>query len=143
LEAVIAEVSCQALRAGLEPEVLEVGHPGRRSGDAECVEIAVAVTAPVLEGNAQLEARPGRADELTFVDPEQPVEGARSRDGGFTDADRADLVGLDEDNLEQRPQLPRQRGGGEPTGGSAAGNHDLLYGLPFQDDPSPFHQRLR
>src|SRR5690606_15928423 len=75
-EAVVAKVLGDALRPRLQPKVLEVGHPGRRSGDAESVEVAVALTAPVLEGDAQLEARPGGADELALVDAEQLVEGA-------------------------------------------------------------------
>jgi hypothetical protein len=76
LEAIIAEVAGKSLRTCFEPEMLEIPHPGRFSGDPEGVEIAFADAAPILERYAELEARPGRADELALVRPEEMVEGA-------------------------------------------------------------------
>src|SRR5690606_31260573 len=103
-EAIDAEVPGGAMSAGFSPEVLEVRHPGRGPRHPERMEIAIALAAPVLEGNAELEARSRSADEVALVDAQQLVEGTRSRNGGFAHPDGADLVGFDEHDLQQRPE---------------------------------------
>src|SRR5205085_11747593 len=62
----------------------------------ERMEVAVAELAPVHELDAELERRPGLADEIVLVDSDQRVEAEQGRDGGLADADDADLLGLDQ-----------------------------------------------
>jgi hypothetical protein len=129
LDAVVAQVAAEALRLGLEPEVVELAQPGGFADLAERVDVAVADLAPVLERDAQLEGRLAGAHELGFVEIEQGVEGACGGDGRLPHPDGADLVGLDQGDVQQRPQLPRQGGGGHPAGRAAAGDHHFLHDL--------------
>ena len=65
---------------------------------AELMEVAVAPGAPVVELDAEFEARLGGADKLRLVDAEHLVVELQGRDGGFPYADRADLIGFDQGN---------------------------------------------
>ena len=137
LEAIGAKLVGQALLARAQPDMVEVGHPGRPADLAEAVEIAIADPRPILEGYAQLEGRSGRLHEVAFVDAEQMVEGPRRRDGRFADADGADLVGFDQHHIEQRLEQFGQGGRDHPSGGTAPGDDDpldlLLHFNPLAD----------
>ena len=129
LEAVIAERPGHAQRFRFEPHMLEIGHPGGAAHDPERVEIAFALARPVLEGNAQLEACPRGAQERGFIEPEQFVEAARGGDGAFAHADRADRVGFDQHDVDQRAEVLDQRRRDGPACGAAACDHHLPYRL--------------
>ena len=53
------------------------------------------------------------------------MEGADRRHGGLTDADRADLLGLDQRDLQLVTELMRQRAAGQPSRRTATGNDHL------------------
>src|SRR5690606_9044754 len=111
-----------AARVRLEPEVLELGNPGSQGRAAEGVQVAVARTSPVLERDAELEARLARPHERLLVDLEQFVKRPRRRYGRLAHSDRADLLGFDQRHLHEPTELPRERNGGDPPGRAAAGN---------------------
>ena len=62
---------------------------------AEGMKIRVAELGPVPKFDAELEGRLRFAHDIVFVDAEQGVEGANRRNGGFADADGADLGRFD------------------------------------------------
>ena len=106
LQAVVPQIAAKAPRPRLEPEVMEAAHPGGFADLAERVDVAIADLAPVFEQDAQLEGGLGGAHERRLVDPQQGVEGARRGDGRLPDADRADVLGLDQGDVQQRAELP-------------------------------------
>ena len=61
--------------------------------------------------------------------PGERKEIADVRDRRFADADGADLVGLDEPDLDLAQPL-REDGGGHPAGGPSADDRYLAYGFP-------------
>ena len=89
--------------------------------------VALADLAPVLEGDAELERGGGGAHELLLVDAEQAMKYADRRDRRLTDSDGADLIRLDQHDVEDSMELVRHRRGGEPAGGAAAGDHQPAY----------------
>ncbi len=79
---------------------------------AERVEIAVALAAPVDELDPELEGGLGGPDEFGLVEAERMVEPAQRGNGGFADADGADLIRfdqLDPKALLERIAHPRRR----------------------------------
>lgn len=91
----------------------------------ERMEEAIARQAPVLERDRQLEGAGHRAQELLLVDLQEAVEGADRRHSGLTDTDRADLLGLDQRDLQLVTELVRKRAAGQPTRRTATGNDHL------------------
>jgi hypothetical protein len=111
---------------GPEP-VLVKGHAADRLTEgAEGVDVAVALAAPVAKLDAQLVGSLGLAHEVGLVEAQLGVESPDVRHGGFADADRADLGGLDQFDRRRRiAQHRREAGGGHPAGGAAADDDDF------------------
>jgi hypothetical protein len=99
---------------------------------AEGMEVVLADVAPVLELDAELEGGLRGGHELLLVDAQQLVVGEQRRDGGLADADGADLVGLDEPDVERLAEHLGQQGGDHPAGGAAPGDDDAADGLGAQ-----------
>ena len=84
-----------ALPAAAQPEMVKGHHVDRHADRAERMEIAVPDSLPVRKFDAQLDGGVGFTEELLLVYPKPAVEGHNRRDGGFTHANCADLLGLD------------------------------------------------
>ncbi len=125
LEAVVAQLVAEAGGPRGEPEIVEIAEPRAPADDAEGMDVAVAAAGPVLERDAQLDGAARDAQELALVQVENLVERADRGEGGFTDADRADLLRLDQRDVDQRAQLLGQRRRRAPARRAAAGDHDL------------------
>src|SRR3546814_6187271 len=80
----------------------EIGLADRTAEGAEGVDVAVALTPPIDEFDAEFEGRLGRLHELGFVEPEEVVEILHLRQRRLADADGADLFGFDEADAEAR-----------------------------------------
>jgi hypothetical protein len=68
LVAVLAERDLRALRDAVQPEVVELGHPGRLAVTAERVDVLVADARPVLEPDSHLERGRALRHEVLLVD---------------------------------------------------------------------------
>jgi hypothetical protein len=68
LVTVLADVDLRALGLGVQPEVMELGHPRGLSMAAERVDVLIADSCPVLEPDAHLERGGALGHEILFVD---------------------------------------------------------------------------
>jgi hypothetical protein len=82
---------------------------------------------PVLELYAELECDLGLAHEVPLVDAQQLVESAQQRDGGLAHAHRADLIRLDQADVEVLAHQLAQCSSSHPAGGPAADDHHSTY----------------
>src|SRR5690606_19455617 len=108
----------------------------------EGMDVALARCLPALERDAQLDRALRGGEVFLLAYPEQAVEGAQRRDRGLAHADRADLLRLDQGDVQHLAERARQRGGGHPAGGSAPGDHHATDGSVGQRriahrDPRP------
>jgi hypothetical protein len=127
-ERVGAVVGRQLPLAALEPEVLEACGPVVLAGLAEAVEVVPAHLAPALEPDAQLEGGLRGGHEGLFVYAQQAVEGLQRRDGRLAHAHGADLVGLDQRDVQQRAQRLGQPCSDHPACGATACDDDTPDG---------------
>ena len=95
----------------------------------ERVHVGVPQARPVDELDAQLEGALSLAYELIFIQVQQAIEQVDLGNGGFTDADRADLFGFHQDDFHAGiSEDLGYCGGGHPAGGTASDDHDFLHG---------------
>jgi hypothetical protein len=122
-----------AMRAGLQPALVEVLVADGLADDAERMEIGVAAFVPADELDAQLEGGIGGLDEFAFVDAEALDQRDEGRHGRLAHADGAELFGLHQLDLAQLAlQVLAQHGRRQPPRGAAADNHDFRKGLHYQ-----------
>src|SRR3546814_4830951 len=69
---------CLSSGGGAQPDLVEIARVRHLPDRAERVEIAMPGPAPILEADAQFEARLSRLDELALADP-QPREQLKER----------------------------------------------------------------
>src|SRR5262249_17996842 len=106
----------------------------------ERVDVRVLGPRPMLELDAELEARVGFADQLILIDAEQPDDVDDGRDGRLADTDGPDLGRFDQTDaavsaLEELGQDCRR----PPTGGSPADNGDTADSIDGHDREPTFN----
>src|SRR3546814_4377350 len=74
--------------------------------------------APILEADAQFEARLRRLDELALADPQPREQLKERRDRALAHPHRADIVRFDQVDLDHALILVREDGGGDPPRGA-------------------------
>jgi hypothetical protein len=112
-----------------QPILVAAQPPQVLADDAEAMEIALALAPPVPELDAQLERPLRLAQEVVLVEAEQLVELLDGGDGRLAHPDRADRLGLDEDDLVQPLEQARAQRRRHPSGRPAAGDQYLLERL--------------
>ena len=122
----------------IHPDIVELPHPVRLADLAEGVDVAVALAAPILECDSELEGRLGGAHELALIDPHQMVEGPVRRDGRLAYSDRADGIGFHEGDVEQGAEQAGKRRRCDPARRAAPGNDNSPDVLRFQWNPRFF-----
>jgi hypothetical protein len=96
------------------------------------VEVALAGARPVDEVDALLERGVALADEARLVEADGVEGAADRRERAFAHADDADVAGLHQRHADAAcggAQRAREEGRGEPAGGAAADDEDVLDGL--------------
>jgi len=97
----------------------------RPAGIAEGVDIAAVRRTPADKFDAELVDRMRRPHEIIFRDTERRVDELELRDGGFTHADRADLIGFDQgDRIKLWRQEACANRCSHPAGRAAADDDD-------------------
>ena len=124
--AIFAELASDAHLQAFQPEMLETRRPTVLAGPTEGMDIVLVDVAPAFELDAELEGALGRLEEILLLDLDQIVKGDQRRDGRFADADRADLFGFHQGDVQRLAEQPRQGRGGHPAGGAAAGDDNLV-----------------
>src|SRR5690606_357636 len=132
--AVFAELLADTQFQSLEPEVLEPARPAILTRPPEGMNVVLADVAPVLERDAELERALDGHHEIPLVDLQELMQREVGRDRGLADAHGADLVRLDQGDVEGSAEEPPERGRGHPPGGTAPGDDDLVN-LAVHPDP--------
>jgi hypothetical protein len=88
------------------------------------------LTQPVVEADALLEGAVAFADEARFVDADGGQRAADRRESAFADADDADFLRFHQCDLHGAlstgTQLLGKKAGGQPAGGAAADDQNIL-----------------
>ena len=106
---------------------------------AERMEIAVAEPVPVDKLDAELEAAPGRGDEIGFLDAQHAIEIDEARYGRFADPHSADRFGFDQFDIHASGQDEARQGcRGHPARRAAPGNDDFGDGAVHDPASAPF-----
>jgi hypothetical protein len=95
------------------------------------VDIAVAVAQPVLERDGQLETAGDLFQEILFVDLQEFMERPYRRYGRFAHAHGTDLFRLHQCNVQEIPELVRQRGRRHPPRRAATGDDNFPDSVRF------------
>src|SRR3546814_8269797 len=103
---------------GAETDLVEIARLLQLPEPAERVEIAMPGPAPILEADAQFEARLRRLDELALADPQPREQLKERRDRALAHPQRADIVRFDQVDLDHALILVREDGGGDPPRGA-------------------------
>src|SRR5882757_6720283 len=94
-----------------------------RAKIAKEMKVAVTRANPVPELDAELEGRLGLAQEVGFIDSQQAVHRLDDRHRGFTDANRADFLRLNQHDVDASArEESREDGGGHPASRTPANN---------------------
>jgi hypothetical protein len=118
--------------------MMKAAGPAVLANDAEAVQVFVANGAPVFELDTHFEGRLRRTHEILLVYTEQLVKGAEQRNRGFADTDSADLVGLDQADIEVLAQQLAHGGRGHPARRATADDYYFSYVVAIQDTPGYF-----
>ena len=126
VETVIPQRPAPTLQHVVEPVVVERDVAEVFADGAEGVHVAVTFAPPVHELDPELEGGHGLADELVLVDAKHVVEEHDGGDGRLAHADRADVLGLHQGDLDPRPHHLGQRRRRHPARCAAAHDGDRL-----------------
>ena len=133
IEGVIIQRTRFAKRAQLQPVVVELHHAEIAPTDsAEGVVIGVPKASPVLEFDAEFEGALRGTQELVFINTHARIEAADRWNGRFADTNDANLVRLDQGDVDDTRKHLDQGGGGHPAGSSSTNNDDLANGIRMQ-----------
>src|SRR5688572_23924322 len=99
---VVIEAGWVAESAQSQPEMIEGDFVDVQAEITKRVDVAVANTPPIAKLDAELECGFGRLHETRLADVQRIVETPDVRERCLANANRADLVGLDELNRERQ-----------------------------------------
>src|SRR3546814_3089007 len=85
-------------------------------------------SAPILEADAQFEARLRRLDDLALAEPQPREQLTERRDRALSHPHRADIVRFDQVDLDHALILVREDGGGDPPRGATPDDADATDG---------------
>src|SRR3546814_8609914 len=106
---------CLSSGGGAQPDLVEIARVRHLPDRAERVEIAMPGPAPILEADAQFEARLRRLDELALADPQPREQLKERRDRALAHPHPADIVRFDQVDLEPALVLVREDRSEEAT----------------------------
>ena len=109
------------------PDLVEIDPPDIVTVIAEGVDIAFADLAPVAKLDAQLERTLRRRKHLALVDFERLIEFDERRDRCLAHADRTDLLGFDQRDLQVAPLADARKGGGSHPASRTTTDDDDMF----------------
>ncbi len=99
-DAILFKRQCQALLLQMQPVLVKTQPVPLPPQSTKGVEIAVTLAAPMAELDAEFKGCTGSADKLGFINATQLIVFFDCRNGCFTDADSADLLGFYQPDLK-------------------------------------------